>query len=66
MPESCAYRRLHEGKSLPQWHPLRTGDKTAMVEANHCVAGHVTSETEVKEADMADHLFDWDNPSSYD
>ena len=24
MPETCAYRLLHEGKSLPDWHPLIT------------------------------------------
>ena len=64
MPESCAYRRLHEGRSLPQWHPLRTGTKQAMIAANHCVANHVTTETDIAEEDMADHLFDWDNPSS--
>ena len=65
MPESCAYRRLHEGRKLPQWHPLRVGHKQAMIDAHHSVAGHVTSETDVKEDDMPDHLFDWDNPSAF-
>jgi uncharacterized cysteine cluster protein YcgN (CxxCxxCC family) len=26
MPETCAYRLLHEGRPLPDWHPLITGD----------------------------------------
>ncbi len=26
MPETCAYRLMHEGKPLPEWHPLITGD----------------------------------------
>jgi uncharacterized cysteine cluster protein YcgN (CxxCxxCC family) len=24
MPETCAYRLIHEGKPLPEWHPLLT------------------------------------------
>jgi len=30
MPETCAYRLLHERKPLPVWHPLRTGDPTSV------------------------------------
>lgn len=64
MPESCAYRRLHEGRDLPAWHPLITGNKDAMKAANHSVANQVISEMNVAEADMPDHLFDWDSPTS--
>ncbi len=30
MPETCAYRLVHEGKPLPDWHPLITGDPTSI------------------------------------
>lgn len=30
LPETCSYRLLSEGKSLPKWHPLITGSKKAM------------------------------------
>lgn len=30
MPETCAYRLIHEGKPLPQWHPLITHDPTSV------------------------------------
>lgn len=30
MPETCAYRLLHEGRPLPDWHPLLTGDPASV------------------------------------
>jgi len=30
MPETCAYLLLHEGKPLPDWHPLITGDPASV------------------------------------
>lgn len=32
MPETCAYRLLHEGKSLPEWHPLITRNPASVHE----------------------------------
>ena len=33
LPDSCAYKRLYENKSLPVWHPLITKDKNSIHDA---------------------------------
>jgi uncharacterized protein len=45
MPMSCAYRRLHEGKSLPKWHHLITGDRESVHRAGVSIRGQTVSET---------------------
>ncbi|MEO8926801.1 MAG: YcgN family cysteine cluster protein [Caulobacteraceae bacterium] len=53
MPLSCAYRRLHEGKSLPAWHPLITGDAESVHAAGVSVRGQTISEASLDDPDDA-------------
>jgi uncharacterized cysteine cluster protein YcgN (CxxCxxCC family) len=53
MPLSCAYRRLHEGKSLPRWHPLISGDPESVHLAGVSIRGQTISELALAEPDDA-------------
>ena len=57
LPESCAYRLLAEGKPLPGWHPLVSGDPESIWMAGQCVGGLVISELEAD--DLEQHMVDW-------
>ncbi len=59
MPASCAYRRLSEGRGLPDWHPLITGDPESVHRARISVRGRVVPEGEVDDEDLPDHIVDW-------
>ncbi|MDX1541560.1 MAG: YcgN family cysteine cluster protein [Geminicoccaceae bacterium] len=59
MPSTCAYRRLHEGRGLPDWHPLVTGRAESVHEAGISVRGRVLREGTVADEDLEDRIVDW-------
>lgn len=60
MPATCAYRRLHEGRGLADWHPLVSGDPESVVRSGIAVRAPLTPEYEVAEEDLEDHVIDED------
>lgn len=59
LPETCAYRRLSEGRELPEWHPLVTGSPDSVNRAGISVLGKVVSEEYVHPDQLEDHIVDW-------
>lgn len=58
MPQSCAYRLLHEGYDLPLWHPLVTGDPDSTDKAGASMRHRTIPEYEVDEEDWEDHAIE--------
>lgn len=60
MPKSCAYRRVWEGKPLPRWHPLLTGDPESVHKAGVGVRGQTISEVVLEDPEDALDFQAWD------
>ena len=60
MPPSCSYRRLHEGRGLPSWHPLlNKGKKSAMHQAGMSVRGKTVYDHDVDLDNFEDYIALW-------
>ncbi|HET9148380.1 MAG TPA: YcgN family cysteine cluster protein [Acetobacteraceae bacterium] len=57
LPPSCAYRRLAEGKDLPDWHPLITGDPESVARAGAAVSGRAVAERDA--GPLEHHVTGW-------
>ena len=57
LPSTCAYRLLAEGKDLPNWHPLISGDPATVHQAGVSVKGRVISEYQVTDCEA--HIVHW-------
>lgn len=58
LPETCAYRLVREGKDLPGWHPLVSGDPETVHTAGVSVRGWAISEEQVDPDDLQDHVLE--------
>jgi len=56
LPASCAYRRLSNGKGLPDWHPLLTGDPDSVHAAGISILDFAVSENETTEWSIVQDL----------
>ena len=60
MPQSCAYRLLHEGKPLYDWHPLISGELSSVHREGKSIMGMTVSEETVLDEDHLDWIVDWE------
>ena len=58
MPQTCAYRLIHEGRPLYDWHPLISGRADSVHHAGVSVRGITVPEFEIAEEDWEDHLIE--------
>ena len=56
LPETCAYRLLHTGQALADWHPLVSGDAASVHRAGISVRHKVISEAFVHPDDLVNYI----------
>lgn len=64
LPNSCSYKLIHEGKKLPNWHPLIQGNRIKMEKGKHSVKGRVISEKKIKNDNFEEYIFDWNKENN--
>jgi len=58
MPQTCAYRLVHDGKPLAEWHPLISGNAETVHHAGVSMKNRTLPEFEIDEDDWEDHIIE--------
>ena len=58
LPQTCAYRLRYQGRSLPDWHPLLSGDPASVHRAGVSVQNLTISEAEVGDEDWEENIIE--------
>ena len=59
LPDSCSYKLIDQGKPLPDWHHLLTGNRNTVHQVAASIKQFAVSELEVKDSDIEDHIIQW-------
>ena len=59
LPQTCAYRLVAEGKPLPDWHHLISGDTNTVHEVGISIKGRALSEDYVHPDGFEEHIIHW-------
>jgi len=59
LPPTCGYRLVGEGRDLPWWHPLVSGDPDTVHAAGVSVRGRTVSEEGIPVEALEDHVVAW-------
>lgn len=58
LPLTCAYRRLYEGRDLPLWHYLVSGDRNTVHTIGQSTKGRAIK-VNIADIDLEDFIVDW-------
>ncbi|MCQ8129781.1 YcgN family cysteine cluster protein [Methylomonas rivi] len=57
LPSTCAYRLLHNGQALPEWHHLISGSAESVHNAGQSIRDYAIHES--PQLDPEDHIIEW-------